>query len=235
MKLGIMQPYFFPYLGYFDLLYNVDLFLVYDTVQYIRRGWIHRNRILHQNRIDWQYIIVPTEKAHQKVPILDIRILNVSSWRERLLSHLAHYKNIAPYAEQTIEFVSECLAIDEPFLSRLNVHTLACCSDLLGLDFQYKFCSDLDVKLNMENSAEERILDLCEYLGAKEYVNLPGGVGLYHPKVFEMRNIELTFRALPTFLYPTGPYTFEPNLSIVDLLMWNTPKDIKKYLDEHQK
>jgi len=234
MKIAIMQPYFFPYLGYFDLFHNVDLFVVYDTVQYIRRGWIHRNRVLHQSGEGWQYIIVPTEKTPQKTPVLDIRILNDTLWQERLLSQLMHYKGKAPYADQTIKFVRENLVIDELSLSRLNVHILARCASLLDLDFRYKFCSDLDIELDMVRSAEERILDLCEFFGAKEYVNLPGGVDLYHPEAFAARNIKLRFRNLPTFIYPTGSYIFEPHLSIIDVLMWNEPEVIKKYLDENR-
>ena len=234
MKLAIMQPYFFPYLGYFDLIHNVDLFLVFDAVQHIRRGWIHRNRVLHQNRNGWQYIIVPTEKAHQKTAILNIRILNESPWQARLLSQLAHYNNTAPYAEQTISLVSECLSIQEASLSRLNVHLLTRFSKLLGLNFTYQFCSDLGIESDMELDAEERILNLCEFLGTKEYVNLPGGINLYHPEAFTKRKIKLTFRQLPTFTYSPGPYTFEPNLSIIDVLMWNSPAGIKKYLDQYR-
>ncbi len=234
MKIAIMQPYFFPYLGYFDLINNVDLFIVFDSVQHIRRGWIHRNRVLHQNGNDWQYIIAPTEKAHQKASILDIRIIDALPWQERILSQLTHYRNAAPYAEQTIKFVSECLIKDEPSLSRLNTQILKRCTNLLGIKFHYQFCSDLKIKMDPERSAEERILDLCEFLGAKEYINLSGGTDLYHPKAFESRNIKLTFRSLPTFVYPTEPYVFESNLSVIDLLMWNKSEDIKKYLDEYR-
>jgi hypothetical protein len=231
MKIAIMQPYFFPYLGYFDLLYNVDLFLVYDNVQYIRRGWIHRNRIFHQSGNGWQYIIVPTKKTNQKTPILDIHIFDESPWRKRLLNQLEHYKNVAPYAELTIGYVEECLKITEPSLSRLNMYILSQFSTLLDLNLQYQFCSDLKMEFKMERNAEERILDICEFVGAKEYVNLPGGVDLYHPEAFQTRNIKLTFRNLPNFVYQTQPYNFEPNLSIIDLLMWNKPQAIKKYLD----
>ena len=234
MKIAIMQPYFFPYLGYIDLLYNVDLFIVYDTVQYIKRGWIHRNRILHQSGNGWQYIIVPIEKASQKTSISDIRILDTPSWKEHLLGQLNHYKKKAPYAEQTIEFVRECLVTDETFISKLNIDILTRCSKLLNLPFQYKFCSDLSIKLNEESTAETRILDLCEFLNAKEYVNLPGGKGLYDPKNFESRNIKLTFRTLPALSYSTAAYVFEPNLSIIDLLMWNKAEDIKNYLDRYR-
>jgi hypothetical protein len=234
MKLGIMQPYFFPYLGYFNLLCNVDLFVVYDTVQYIRRGWIHRNRVLHQNKTDWQYIIVPVVKAPQKTPIVDVKISSEPAWMQRLLGQLSHYENEAPYAEKTIDFVKGCLSLDEVSLSRFNVSILKQCAKLLGINFRYVFCSETKIELDPMRSGEERILDLCEYLGAKEYLNLPGGVNLYSAENFRERDIKLTFLNLPTFTYQTGKYTFEPNLSIVDLLMWNAPEDIKKFLNRHR-
>lgn len=238
MKLGIMQPYFFPYLGYFDLINNVDLFIVYDTVQFIKQGWINRNRILHPNRLDWQYISVPVEKtsfhSSYRTPIQDISVSSTKAWQQHILGQLAHYEKIAPFARETIDLVSDCLAIQESFISRLNLHILEKCVNYIGLDFQYQYFSNTQIQLDLSHSAEERILDICEYLGATEYVNLPGGVDLYHPEKFKYRNIKLTFRNLPTFVYPTEPYVFEPNLSIIDLLMWNTPEDIKKYLDEYQ-
>jgi len=86
----------------------------------------------------------------------------------------------------------------------------------------------------MESSPEERILHLCKFLDAEEYVNLPGGVNLYHAEAFESRNIKLTFRELPPLTYATENYAFEPNLSIIDLLMWNTPDEIKTYLDRYR-
>ena len=238
MKLCIMQPYFFPYLGYFDLLHNVDLFIVYDTIQYIKQGWINRNRILHPNKIGWQYISVPVNKASfhssYRTSIDDVKITDNKPWKQHILGQLAHYKKTASHADEVLDFVKNSLAVDETYISRLNVHILACCANLLNINFQYLFCSEIGIELNTKRSPEERILDLCESFGAKEYVNLPGGVDLYHPEAFESRNIRLSFRRLPPLVYPTEQYVFEPNLSIIDILMWNRPEDIKKYLDDHK-
>jgi hypothetical protein len=238
MKLGIMQPYFFPYMGYFHLLHDVDLFIVYDKVQFIKQGWINRNRILHPNKSGWQYIYAPVDRAsfHRsfQTPILDVKIESSKGWKQHILGQLDHYKKAAPFATETIDFVKECLARDIPSISRLNVSILDDCSKLLKLDFQYRFCSELDFVLDTNRSAEERILDLCEYFRADEYVNLPGGINLYHAENFKNRNIKLTFQNLPTYIYDTGPYSFEPNLSIIDLLMWNSPGAINRYLEENR-
>jgi hypothetical protein len=238
MKVAIMQPYFFPYLGYFDQIHNVDLFVIYDTVQYIKQGWINRNRILHPGRSGWCYIIVPMDSKSfnhsYKTNIVDVKISKNEPWKEHIVAQLAHYRKTAPYFRETDEFVKECLEIEQSFISKFNAYILQKCADLIGINFQYEFCSNLNVKLDEERTAEQRILDICQSLGATEYVNLPGGVDLYHPYAFERRGIKLTFRKLPLLTYPTGHYTFEPNLSIIDVLMWNRSEDIKRYLDDHK-
>src|ERR1700690_3139616 len=112
MKLGIMQPYFFPYLGYFHLLHNVDLFIVYDNVQFIKQGWINRNRILHPDRSGWQYFYAPVDRAsfHSsfQTPILDVRISDSKPWKQHILGQLDHYKKAARFANETIDFVKGC-------------------------------------------------------------------------------------------------------------------------------
>jgi hypothetical protein len=238
MKIAIMQPYFFPYLGYFDLLHNVDLFIVYDTVQYIKQGWINRNRILHPDKSGWQYIIVPTVSASfrdsYRTSILDIKVANNKPWQKRILGQLAHYKKFAPYANETIEFVQGCLSSNESSLSRLNVDVLQNCVKYLNLDFNYSICSEMDIDLDLKRDPEERVLDICKFSGANEYINLPGGTELYHSEVFETQKITLGFRKIPPLVYSTGPYKFEENLSIIDLLMWNKPEIIKKHLEEYR-
>lgn len=238
MKIAIMQPYFFPYLGYFDLINNVDLFIIYDTVQYIQQGWINRNRILHPSRSGWQYITVPLKKAsfHQsyRTPIRDIMISDTIDWKPHMIAQLAHYETSSPHASDVIEFVKNCLQSNEPSISKLNVHILEQITDLLGMKFEYQYSSELKIELDKTRTPQERVLDLCESLGAKEYVNLPGGVDLYDPQVFKERDINLVFRKLPTFLYQTSDYTFEPNLSIVDILMWNKPHTVRMFLQDNQ-
>lgn len=234
MKIAIMQPYFFPYLGYFDLINYVDLFVVYDIVQYTR-GWINRNRIFKQNKIGWEYISVPLEKASfqnsNKTAICDIKISTSQPWKEHILGKLSHYKNNARYAYETIEFLENALSVDISSISYMNVHTLYQSAKLLSIDMKYIFSSKLNIKLDKFDSPEKRIIDLCKFLKASEYVNLSGGVGLYDFDSFKREGIKLTFRNLPTFMYPTSPYTFEDHLSIIDVLMWNKPEEIKYFLD----
>ena len=97
MKLAIMQPYFSPYLGYFSLIKHTDNFILLDTVQFIRHGWIERNRILKPGWDTWQYIKVPLEKHSKNSIIKDIRIKTNQDWKRKLISQLVHYKKRAPF------------------------------------------------------------------------------------------------------------------------------------------
>ena len=106
MKLGVMQPYFFPYLGYFDLINISDQWIVFDTVQYMRQGWINRNRILHPKE-GWQYIIVPRKKHRRQTAIKDVEVSADPEWRRRILAQIQHYQKGAPCYEETYQLVEE--------------------------------------------------------------------------------------------------------------------------------
>src|SRR5687767_9328128 len=113
MKLGIMQPYFFPYIGYFDLIHSVDQWVVFDTPQYIRHGWINRNRILHPTA-GWQHIIAPVRKHHRAAPIGDIRVVEDGGWRALIPRQIEHYRGHAPHFGAVAALVHDCLRSPEP-------------------------------------------------------------------------------------------------------------------------
>jgi hypothetical protein len=228
-----MQPYFFPYLGYFDLINRVDKWIVFDTAQYIRHGWVNRNRILHPNH-GWLYIIVPVTKHRREAAIKDIEIANQENWKRRILGQLSHYKNRAPYAYETIAFVKESLASEEGSLSRLNVSILDRVCARLGIGFDYRFFSRMNLDLGPIEGPGDWALRISEALGAEEYVNLPGGADLFDGRAFAGSGIKLTIRNPLTLKYACGDYDFIPNLSIIDVLMWNEPEEVKACLDEHK-
>ena len=109
MKLGVMQPYFFPYIGYFQLMKNVDQWVVFDDIQYINKGWINRNRILHPNvEKQWQYITLPLVKRKQFEKICNIEIKSEINWRAEILGKLTAYKRKAPFYNETLNLINEC-------------------------------------------------------------------------------------------------------------------------------
>jgi hypothetical protein len=229
-----MQPYFFPYLGYFGLINYSDQWIVFDTVQYIRRGWINRNRILHPNK-GWQYITVPLKKYKRETAIKDIVISDSSDWRKLILGQILHYKKYAPYFKETFELVNECLVAEEPLISKLNLSILDKICRYIKIPFQYSYFSEMDLHLEPINGPDEWAIRISHALGATEYVNPPGGQTLYDAEKFEKLNIKLTIQKMPPIQYQCKRYEYVPHLSIIYVLMWNSPEDIKAYLDKNKK
>jgi len=235
MKLGIMQPYFFPYLGYFNLLNSVDLLIVYDIVQFSKGGWLNRNRILKPNG-EWKYITVPLERAsfrdhiNNSVKIKQVKISSESNWQQHLLGQLEHYKKKAPFYRETISLLYSCLFSNLKFISEFNIHSLAQTCDRLGIIFKYQLASELKLNFDPTLNAQDKVLQICNYCGASEYINLPGGVNLYDRSEFEAAGIKLTIQTPVEFTYNCDGYSFQPNLSIIDVMMWNSLEEIHNYL-----
>jgi hypothetical protein len=229
MKLGGMQPYFFPYIGYFELIYRTDHWIVFDTAQYIRHGWVNRNRILHPAQ-GWQYIIVPTQQHELKTPINQIRIAQGSEWSDKLLRQLQHYRKKAPYFRTVIDLVTACLNDHDGSLNQLNVRSLARVCAYLEIPFRHSVFSKMNLALGPVEGPGDWALRIAEALGASEYRNPPGGADLYDRAKFEAAGITLTIQTPTDFVYACGDYEFQPSLSIVDVLMWNPPEAVCAYL-----
>ncbi len=226
-----MQPYFFPYLGYFDLINQSELFIVFDTVQYIYQGWMNRNRILHPNK-SWWYFIVPIKKHPHDTSILDIEISQNLDWRNRILGQIQHYKKKAPFYNATREILEQCFKTDEISLSKFNVESLKIICSYLDISFSYQFFSEMNMELDPVESPGEWALNISKKLNASEYVNLPGGINIFDTSRFNKNNIKLNLRKIPPFSYTPDGFEYIPDLSIIDLLMWNPPEKIKEFLEK---
>jgi hypothetical protein len=231
--LGIMQPYFFPYLGYFDLINCSDRWIVFDTVQYIRHGWVNRNRIHHPQNGDL-YILVPLKKQPRETVIKDVIIADDQDWRSKILGQFNHYRKTAPYFAQTAAFLEDCLSIREPSLSRLNGMILEKTCARLGIPFQFQYYSEVNLQIGEVAGPGDWALRIAQALEAREYVNPPGGVDLFDPEKFKAANIQLTIRSIPAFEYPTRGYPYIPDLSILAVMAFNTPEQIKAFLDRQR-
>jgi len=229
MKLGIMQPYFFPYIGYFDLIFQTDQWIIFDTVQYIRHGWVNRNRILHPQE-GWQYIIVPTQKHDQKITIKDVRIANGEQWKNKLIAQLQHYKKKAPFFTNVIEVIYDCLKYTDGSLNKLNATCLEKICSYIGIRFNYSFFSEMNLDIGSVEKPGDWALRIAEAYKADEYINPPGGADLFNIADFERAGIKLTIQKPISYEYYTDGYEFQPNLSIIDVMMWNSPSDIQDYL-----
>jgi len=229
VKLAIMQPYFFPYVGHFDLIFQADIWVVFDTPQFIQQGWISRNRILHPAG-GWRYVIVPRAKHPHKTPINKVRIADDDQWRSRIIGQLQHYRKRAPFFRRVHDLVSGCLYAGDEYLSRLNVRTLERASEYLGIPFQYLVFSQMELSRDTIGDSTDRALRLAEELGANEYINPASGAHLFDPAKFNAAGVKLTIQTPVDFVYQCPGYEFEPNLSIVDVMMWNSAETIRNYL-----
>jgi len=232
MKIAIMQPYFFPYIGYFQLINLVDKWIIFDTPQYIRHGWVNRNKIIHPNDGS-QYIIVPLKKHSRNISIKDVQVNNDQNWKERILGQLMHYKKKAKYFNETYDLISECFDIDVNSLSKLNIFILERVCRFLDINFNYQFFSEMTINIESISHPGDWALFISNELKAREYINPPGGVDLFEPAKFAELGIKLNFIYPGEIIYQQGSKkNFISNLSIIDILMWNSKHEIKKMLNQ---
>lgn len=220
MRVGIMQPYFFPYLGYYSLIKLADRWIVFDVVQFIRHGWIERNRILKPEE-GWQYISVPLQKHARNTIIRDIAINNDTDWQTRILRQLEHYKKKAPYFKEVIELVREALDFKSESIVDVNVNVLKVTCRYLNIPFEANVFSQMELEIEPVNHAGEWALNISKALQAEEYLNPHGGVKIFDQSQFIEAGIKLSFvkNKLPEYSQRRG--FFEPGLSIIDVLMFN--------------
>lgn len=230
-----MQPYFFPYIGYFQLIHHVDQWIVFDDVQFIKQGWINRNRILHPTE-GWQYITVPLAKHSYKDLIKDIRISHINTWKTKLLNQLYHYHKKAPFSTKCIHLVEKALEVNTNSITKLNIHILEEVCSYLEIPFSYQISSEKRFDYNNVNTAEERIIAICKQLQANEYVNPIGGRELYNTQVFQQAGIELSFLQsnINQLYYQQNNRPFEPGLSIIDALMFCSKEEIQSMLHKYE-
>ena len=235
MRLGMMQPYFFPYLGYFGLIHATDRWIVFDTPQYIRRGWVNRNRVLSTGKSAWQYVRVPIAQCDRSTPIHRVQTHPTELWREELLNSLAVYRlKNAPHYPETMEFLRETLDCETKSLVETVVHCLCCCCEYLNLSFHFESFSDTDLLLTAIDAPGQWALETAKALGATSYVNPPGGRRIFDPDAFKKARVDLRFLepALPAYDQRTAE--FERGLSIIDVLMWNDVATVRDMIADYE-
>ena len=234
MKLAIMQPYFLPYLGYFSLIKHTDEFILFDTVQFIRHGWIERNRILKPSN-GWQYIMVPLKKHSRETIIKDIEINNDQQWKEKILAQLQHYKKQARYFSNVIDILNEIFSKEYATIVDLNLASLKTVCNYLGINTPIQVFSLMNIDIEPANAPDEWALNICKALGnVDEYWNPPGGQSFFDRKKYENAGINLKFHSAILTDYDQKRNVFEPGLSILDVMMFNSIEEINKMLDNYE-
>lgn len=233
MRLGIMQPYFYPYLGYFSLIKHTDHWIVFDTVQYIEHGWINRNQIIHPSKPETMYFTVPLQKHSRETSIKNIYIENTSNYQEKILGQLnASYKKRAPYFKTVYSMVEDALYQNFKDIVSLNVYTLNQICKYLNIPFHYDIYSQMNLNISPVHGPGDWALNISIALGADEYINPPGGMDIFNPEDFKSHNIQLSFLKINLKPYSQKKARFFESLSILDVMMFNPPKIINTMLDD---
>lgn len=233
MRLGIMQPYFFPNLAHFALIASVDKWVVFDVTQYTPRSWMNRNRVLHPES-DWQYITANLKRSSTAITTQQAVVENLTKTQQLVNGKLSHYRKFAPFYDDVIVLVNEVFSqANSDSLVDLNVSTLERVCEYIEIPFNFKICSKLNLNFDDDLDAGQWAPAICEQLNANEYLNPIGGASLFAVSEFKQRGIDLYFADFSEFSYSTRHYDYQPHLSILDVLMWNSPQQVRDALSTH--
>lgn len=226
MRLGIMQPYFLPYIGYWQLINAVDKYIIYDDVNFIKGGWINRNRILFNG--DSKLINVQLYKSSPNKLINEIEVMGNLSYNKKLLKTIENSYKKAPYFNQVFPLIENIINYEEKNLACYLTNSIINVCSYLMIDTELIISSD--IQKNNDLRGEEKILEISNLLGAKEYYNAIGGKALYSYNRFRQNNIILKFLQTKDIKYHQLENEFIPNLSIIDVMMFNSVQEVRQIL-----
>jgi hypothetical protein len=229
MKLALMQPYFLPYIGYFQLIAAVDAFVVYEDVQFIKNGWINRNRILLNDAAAW--VTLPVERGHLQDNINQRHFVNYRQACEKITNQIGAAYRKAPFFREVKPLAELLLAIEGDNVADTLRQQLEQLSRHLGLSTQFLNSTDL-AKQDSGLDGQDRVIEICRAMKASEYYNAIGGIPLYDPSAFAKSEITLRFIQPRQQSYKQFDNSFVPHLSIIDVLMFNHPEQVRLMLKE---
>src|SRR2546425_12732329 len=228
MRLAIMQPYLFPYIGYFQLIDAVDLFVVYDNIKYTKKGWINRNRILQGGKD--ALFLLPLKGDSDFLDVKD-RELAADFKRGKLLNQLKEAYRRSPYFERAFPVVEEVIHYNDANLFRFLHNSIVKVCEYLRIDTQIAISSSLQIDHSLKT--QEKVIAICEKVGANQYINAIGGMDLYTKMDFQAKGIELKFLKSKPFEYKQFNNDFVPWLSIIDVMMFNSVDTISECLSSN--
>ena len=230
MRLAIMQPYIFPYIGYFQLIKAVDKFVLYDDVNFINRGWINRNRIL-VNGSDSMFTI-PLKDASQNKLINEIDVNWDNNWKGKFLKTIEQAYKKAPFYENILPIIEKTIEVQEVQFNKIIENNLRLICEYL--EIKTEIISSSTIYQNTDKKAQERILDICLHEKANHYINPIGGLELYDKEIFANENMQMNFIKSSPVEYKQFKNEFVPWLSMIDVLMFNSKEEINKFLDNYE-
>lgn len=229
MKIAIMQPYFFPYIGYFQLINAVDKFVFLDDVNFINRGWINRNRIL----VNGKDVIftIPLKDASQNRLINEI-MTGGDEWKNKILKTIELSYKKAPQFYSVFGVINEVISSSLHDIASFAKKSIESVCSYLEIKTEIVFSSNQYNNKNLKG--EERIIDIVLKEKATDYINPGGGTELYNRDNFFDRGLQLYFLKTKELIYPQFKNQFVPFLSIVDVMMFNEKEKVKQLLQEYE-
>jgi len=231
MTLAIMQPYIFPYIGYFQLMNAVDEFVVYDNIEFTKKGWINRNRIL-ANGTD-SFITIPLKKDSDYLTVKERYLAD--TWlveRKKILNKINESYKKAPFFNNVYPIVEQCLLFNDINLFRFILNSIEVIKRYLNISTSLTISSSLNIDHNLK--AEKKVIEICKIREADTYINAIGGTGLYHKDDFKQQGIKLCFLKTGNINYRQFSNDFIPHLSIIDVMMFNSIDEIKLMLNNYE-
>jgi WbqC-like protein family len=227
MKIGLLQPYLFPYLGYFQLIHAVDTCVLYDDVQYIKGGWINRNNIL----IGGQKILF-TIPLHGASPNKLISEIDIQDDFSKFLKTVGMAYSRAPYSQPVTELLQKICAYEDKNLARFTGNSLQEIVAYIGIGTKFIYSSKIPKDASPD--AQGKVIAVSKALGCDMYINPIGGQELYAREVFRQQGIELLFLKTHFQEYRQLGKVFVPGLSIIDIMMFNSPEEIQQMLSDYE-
>ena len=239
MKLAIMQPYFFPYIGYFQAIHAVDKYILYENIDYIKEGWVHRNRILVKYR-EPKYISVNIETKSSNTKISEIKLCNNEIWKKKILHTIKYNYSGSAFFKEIYPLVEKIINQDADYIHIFNSNCIMTICSYLDISTKIQYSNqhylEMEKTLDEEYDKEEkdrlistpyrnlekktaRMLTICEKEGADVFINAIGGQNIYKKEVVKDYGIDLFFIKTQEISYPQFSHSFVPNLSIIDVLM----------------
>lgn len=229
MKTAIMQPYFFPYIGYFQLINAVDTFVIYDNIQYTKKGWINRNRFL-QNGKDCLFSI-PLKKNSDFLDVKD-RIISADFNKIKLLNQFKNAYQKAPHFNGTFPFFEKIIMNEEDNLFNYIFYSIQEICKYLEINTNLVVSSTVDIDHSL--TAEHKVIAICNKLDTSTYINAIGGQELYDKNDFKNNGIDLKFIKTNPIAYKQFDNDFVHSLSIIDIMMFNSKDEIKNMLKNYE-
>lgn len=229
MIIGIMQPYFWPYLGYFQLICAVDQFVIYDNIEYTKKGWINRNRYLCNGKD--KYFTIPLKRDSDFLDI-ERRYVSDDFDREKLKKQIEMAYKKSPNFQSIFPLFCDCIEYRGENLFDFIYYSIKKINSFLDINTDIIVSSTLGI--GHEVKGKDKVLAICKKLGATEYINAIGGQTLYDKQEFKQNDISLSFIQMnPNIEYQQFDNQFIPMLSILDVLMFNSVENVKRMLQEY--